>query len=188
MFANRVDAGRQLADVLVKKELANPLIMAIPRGGVVVGAEVARRLKAPLDIVVPRKLGAPYNPEVAVGALAQDGTIILDTYVMDKLGISKDDLKDQIKAEIKEIQRRMKTYRGNEAYPDYSGYNLIVVDDGIATGQTMLAALRSLKEMFQPQLLVLAVPVCPSDMVAQFAMEVEQVVCQIGRASCRERV
>lgn len=177
MFKNRIDAGRQLADVLVREQLNQPLVVAIPRGGVVVGAEIARKLKAPLDIVVPRKIGSPYNPEVAIGAMTQDGTVILDSYIMDKLGLRKEDLSELIAAERQEIKRRMELYRGSNKYPDYVGRDLIITDDGVATGQTMMAALRSMKKMFKPNVLILAIPVAPPDTAAQFAGEVNRMIC-----------
>lgn len=177
MFKNRIDAGRQLADVLVQEQLTQPLVIAVPRGGVVVGAEIARRLKAPLDIIVPRKIGAPYNPEVAIGALTQDGTVILNTHIMGKLSLCEEDLSDLVTAERKEINRRMELYRGSKNYPDYEGRDLIITDDGIATGQTMVAALRSMKKMFKPNVLILAIPVAPSDTAAQLAGEIDRVVC-----------
>lgn len=177
MFENRIDAGRQLANILVQEQLTQPLVIAVPRGGVVVGAEIARKIKAPLDIIVPRKIGAPYNPEVAIGALTQDGTVILNTHIMGKLNLCEEDLSDLVTAERKEINRRMELYRGSKNYPDYEGRDLIITDDGIATGQTMVAALRSMKKMFKPNVLILAIPVAPSDTAAQLAGEVDRVVC-----------
>lgn len=177
MFENRIDAGRQLANILVQEQLTQPLVIAVPRGGVVVGAEIARKIKAPLDIIVPRKIGAPYNPEVAIGALTQDGTVILNAHIMGKLKLCEEDLSDLVTAERKEINRRMELYRGSKNYPDYEGRDLIITDDGIATGQTMVAALRSMKKMFKPNVLILAIPVAPSDTAAQLAGEVDHVVC-----------
>ena len=177
MFKNRIEAGRQLADVLVREQLNQPLVIAVPRGGVVVGAEIARELQAPLDIVMPRKIGIPYNPEVAIGALTQDGTVILNTHIMGKLGLREEDLSDLITAERREINRRMELYRGSKNYPDYAGRDLIVTDDGVATGQTMVAALRSMKKMFKPNVLILAIPVAPPDTAAQLAGEVDRMIC-----------
>lgn len=177
MFKNRVDAGRQLADILARKQFSQPIVIAIPRGGVVVGAEIARKLKAPLDIVMPRKIGAPNNPEVAIGALTQDGSVILNNFIMNKLGLGEEDLSELIWAELQEIKRRMELYRGNNEYPDYGGRDLIITDDGIATGHTMIAALRSIKKMFKPNKLILAIPVVPPDTAAQLAGDVDQMVC-----------
>jgi len=138
---------------------------------------VARSLKIPLDLVIPRKIGAPHNPEAAVGAVAQDGTTIFNHQALSVLGIREEDLQEVVEEQIKEIRRRMKMYRGREDYPSYDNRQVIVVDDGIATGYTVLAALRSVKNMFKLKELVLAVPVAPSDTLEILKTEVDRVVC-----------
>jgi len=177
VFRNRVEAGRKLAEAMQDRAYKNSVVLAIPRGGVVVGAQVARSLKIPLDLVIPRKIGAPHNPEAAVGAVAQDGTTIFNHQVLSVLGIREEDLQEVVEEQIKEIRRRMKMYRGREDYPSYDNKQVVLVDDGIATGYTVLAALRSVKNMFKLKELILAVPVAPPDTLNMLRTEVDRVVC-----------
>ncbi|MBE3587880.1 MAG: phosphoribosyltransferase [Thermoanaerobacteraceae bacterium] len=176
MFVDRVDAGRRLAARLRGICGRDGLVLAIPRGGVVVGAQIARELGLPLDVVIPRKVGAPHNPEVAIGAVTQDGTTFYNRTLLDFLGLGEDDLQEQVELQKKEIRRRMLLYRGKVDYPDYSGRQVILVDDGIATGYTVLAALRWIRRQFAPGELILAVPVAPADVVDRLAGEVDQLV------------
>ncbi|HAP93360.1 MAG TPA: phosphoribosyltransferase [Desulfotomaculum sp.] len=177
MFRNRVEAGRKLAEAMQDRSYKDGVVLAIPRGGVVVGAQVARSLKTPLDLVIPRKIGAPHNPEAAVGAVAQDGTTIFNHQVLSILGIGKEDLQGVVEEQVEEIHRRMKMYRGREDYPSYDNKQVILVDDGIATGYTVLAALRSVKNMFKLKELILAIPVAPPDTLNMLRTEVDRVVC-----------
>src|SRR5665647_3635331 len=131
-FKNRVDAGRQLASAL-KPVSKRAIVLAIPRGGLVVGFEVAKALSVPLDIVITRKIGAPDNPELAIGAVAEDGTAILDDSTLGMLQVSKGYIKEEIEKQKREIKRRLKLYRQDTSYPDLKGLDVIVVDDGIAT-------------------------------------------------------
>lgn len=179
MFANRKEAGAKLAKELLKKNIKKGMIMAIPRGGVVVAAEIGKELNLPVDLIIPRKIGAPINPEMAVGAVTQDGTAIFDHNVLGKLGLKEKDLKDTVNEEIKEIKRRMIKYRGSEEYPDYSGKEIILVDDGVATGSTVLAAIKSLYKLFKPERLILAVPVAPPEVMARLKKEVDEAVCLV---------
>ncbi len=176
IFEDRIDAGNQLAEKLADIAQKDGMVLAIPRGGVVVGAEIAKKLYLELDIIIPRKIGSPWNPEVAVGAVTQDGTTILDHRLIERIGVSEFELKNIIALEINEIRRRMLVYIGNESSRNYKGRQLIVVDDGVATGYTMLAALRSARN-FQPGELVLSVPVAPLDVLAMLEKEVDRVVC-----------
>ncbi|WP_369691333.1 phosphoribosyltransferase [Desulfolucanica intricata] len=146
IFKDRRDAGKKLARELAEYKLSESIIFAIPRGGVIVGAEIAQKLELDLDLIIPRKIGAPFNPEVAVGAVAQDGTVIFAKELLERLGLTKDDFQEQIKNEIKEINRRMELYRNNNSYPDYNLKNIILVDDGIATGYTVFAAIAYIKK------------------------------------------
>lgn len=176
IFLNRRDAGEQLARELKNIAVKDGVVMAIPRGGVVVGAEVARELKLPLDLIIPRKVGAPNNPEVALGAVTQDGTAIFNQDLLVFLGLKEKDLSHLVKKQIEEIHRRMACYRGKAEYPEYDGRQIILVDDGIATGYTVLAALRSIRKMFQPRELILAVPVMPHDIMDSMEREVDRVI------------
>lgn len=176
MFADRSDAGRQLADRLQHLKDQDAFVLGIPRGGVIVAAEVAASLQAPLDVIVPRKIGAPFNPELAVGAVAPDGTVVYDESMVRRLGIDLSDLKRQAARELQEIERRRRLYRGDRPAPDLRGRTVILVDDGIATGYTVQAALRSLRQQ-QPKRLVLAVPVAPADSLARLRPDADEVVC-----------
>ncbi|RJQ27386.1 MAG: phosphoribosyltransferase [Peptococcaceae bacterium] len=176
VFKDRTEAGKRLAAELSRWAFPNGLVIAVPRGGVVIGAEVARSLGLKLDLIIPRKLGAPHNPELALGAVTQDGTTILNRGLSGFLQLEDKELQYVIEREIKEIKRRMILYRGSEDYPDCKDKQLIITDDGIATGYTMLAALRSLKK-FEPEEITLAVPVAPPDTLTMLQGEVSRVVC-----------
>ena len=179
LFKDRVDAGRQLAEKLRGYVESDGIVLAIPRGGVVVGAEVARRLGLEFDLIVPRKIGSPQNPEVAIGAVTQDGSTILNSRLIDMLGITEIELKELVSNEIREIKRRIALYRGGESAGDYSGRQVIVVDDGVATGYTMFASLRSARSM-HPKELILAIPVAPPDTLEALKKEVDHTVCLIS--------
>ncbi|MFX4262967.1 phosphoribosyltransferase [Pelotomaculum propionicicum] len=176
IFKDRVDAGKQLAERLAGRVERGGLVLAIPRGGVVVGAEIARKLGLEIDLIIPRKIGSPQNPEVAVGAVTQDGSTILNKQLVEMLKITELELEEAISREIKEIKRRTALYRGTEEHKDMAGLQVVVVDDGVATGYTMFACLRSAK-ILHPKELILAVPVAPPDTLAQLKKEVDYAVC-----------
>jgi len=176
VFTDRVDAGRRLAARLAGRDFANGLVVAIPRGGVVVGAEVARALKLPLDVIIPRKIGAPHNPELAIGAVTQDGTAIFNEVLLRQFYISEETLSRLVKAAVSETRRRLVVYRGNRPEPCWSDRTIILTDDGIATGYTVLAALRSLQRA-APKEIILAVPVASPDAVEFLEPEVDELVC-----------
>ncbi|MGH2349145.1 MAG: phosphoribosyltransferase [bacterium] len=179
IFQDRRDAGGRLADALrVYRERA-PVVLAIPRGGVVVGYEVARRLDAPLDVVVPRKLRAPHNPELAVGAVAHDGSVYIDTPLVVNLGVDEAYLRRETDEQLEEIRRRMIAYRGDRPAPVLRDATAIVVDDGLATGSTMIAALRAVRGM-SPAAVVAAIPVAPTDTADRLKGEADAVVCLHG--------
>ncbi|WXG42475.1 MAG: phosphoribosyltransferase [Candidatus Freyarchaeum deiterrae] len=176
LFKDRVDAGVKLAEELLKYKKDNPVVLAIPRGGVVVGYEVAKELGAPLDIVVPRKIPAPSNPELGIGAVTQDGTVIIDEQIRGYLFVSDDYIKEETERQIKEIKRRMKAYLGDKKPISLNDRVVILVDDGIATGATMIAAIRSIRKQ-QPQKIVAAVPVGPPSTIHRVKEEADEVVC-----------
>ncbi|HIE12438.1 MAG TPA: phosphoribosyltransferase [Desulfotomaculum sp.] len=176
MFADRVDAGRRLAERLTGREYPKGLVLAIPRGGVVVGAEIARALGLPLDIIIPRKIGAPYNPELAIGAVTQDGTAIFNEELLRHFSLTQA-AKDKLVAEaVAETNRRMRLYRGDKPVMSWHSRTIILTDDGIATGFTVTAALRSLRKA-DPERIVLAVPVAPPDTLDLLRPEVDELVC-----------
>ena len=178
MFKNRKDAGRKLAARLLKYKDEHPVVLALPRGGVPVAYEVARALDAPLDIVVVRKLGAPGQPELGVGAVA-DGDhpqSVLNEEVVRALDVSDDYLNREVALELQEIRRRQERYRSGRAPEPIEGRTAIVIDDGIATGGSVRAALRGVRRS-DPKRLVLAVPVAPPDTVESLQPEVDELVC-----------
>jgi putative phosphoribosyl transferase len=160
VFEDRREAGQRLAALLEDYRLTDSIVLAIPRGGVEVGFEVARTLGLPLDVVVPRKLGAPGEPELAIGAVAAwgDHEAILDDRLIRYLGVPTDYIAREIESQIAEIERRLIEYRGDSAAPVLRGKTVIVVDDGIATGYTLQAAVIGLRRL-KPKKLVAAVPV-----------------------------
>jgi predicted phosphoribosyltransferase len=175
IFHDRRDAGEQLTAALQAYRGRRPYVLAIPRGGVVVGYEVARGLEAPLDVVVPRKLRAPHNPELAVGAVAHDGSVYLDDPLVASLGVDEAYLRRETETQLDEIRRRMVAYRGERPAPSLAGRAAIVVDDGLATGSTMIAGLRAVRGM-SLEVLVAAIPVAPADTGARLRGEADEVI------------
>ncbi|HKZ75662.1 MAG TPA: phosphoribosyltransferase family protein [Actinomycetota bacterium] len=174
IFEDRVDAGEKLAKALVDYSGADAVILAIPRGGVIVGEVVARQLGVPLDVVVPRKIGAPGNPELGLGAIAP-GVRVIDPRMVEMLGVSESYLERQIAAEEEEIERRLRAYRGGRPSADVAGKVAVVVDDGVATGGTAFAALRWAKAQGASSV-VLAVPVAPGASIGRLEQEADRVV------------
>lgn len=172
VFANRTEAGRALAQALRAYADRNDVtVLGLPRGGVPVAYEVARKLKLPLDVLVVRKLGAPDQPELAMGAIASGGTTILNP----QFG-NHDSVKRAIARETLELARRERSYRGNRPPPDVAGRTVIVVDDGAATGATMLAALSALRKLGAAQI-VAALPTAAADTCVDLEREADTVVC-----------
>ncbi|MCL8208526.1 MAG: phosphoribosyltransferase [Actinomycetia bacterium] len=174
VFRDRRDAGRRLGRALAHLRERHPVVLAIPRGGVVVGREVATALEAPLAVVVPRKLRSPYNPELAIGAVAEDGAVFLDEEL--SRGLSREYVEQEVAVQRAEIARRIQAYRHGAPLPSLDGRTGIVVDDGIATGATMIAALRAVRAR-GPGWLVAAVPVAPAESLALLARDADEVVC-----------
>lgn len=177
-FVDRQDAGRRLAAALGRFKNENALVLAIPRGGVPVGFEIAKALGAELDIVLVRKIGAPYQPELAVGAVVdgEQPATVWNPEILHELGLPETALETEVARQVQEIERRRKEYIGSRARPAIAGRTVIVVDDGIATGATMRAALIAIRRS-APKRLVLAVPVAPSDTVESLRKEVDELVC-----------
>ena len=174
LLKNRVESGKQLAQAL-KTSSENAIVLAVPRGGVVVGYEVAKSLGIPLDVIVTKKIGAPDNPELAIGAVAEDGTFILDEDLARRLYVPKEYISEEVERMRQEIQRRLVRYRGNVPYPSLKGREVIVVDDGVATGSTLKAALRLLRHKGAKTVTV-AVPVGPPDTIRELEKLADRVV------------
>jgi putative phosphoribosyl transferase len=175
-FRDRAEAGRLLArELAALRNEKDVLILGVPRGGVVVAYEVAKALHAPLDVYITRKIGAPHNPELAIGALASDGTVFLDQDLVRSVGVPDDYLRSETERQRLEIARRMEAYRGARPEPQLQGKTVVLVDDGVATGATVLASLRAIRQ-HKPKQLILAVPVGAADSIAMLAREADRVV------------
>ncbi len=175
-FENRVEAGRLLATELRRRKLdGNAVIYALTRGGVPVGAEIADRLRLPLDIIVARKIGLPWQPELAMGAIAGD-VRVLDTEMIRQLEIADADAESIIAREEEEMKRREEVFRENQPGVSAEGRTAIVVDDGLATGSTMLAAVRYARNL-KPSKIVIAVPVGSREACARLRDEVDLLIC-----------
>lgn len=174
IFRDRHDAGKRLAGALEKYRGTDAIVLAIPRGGVVVGYEVAIALGLSLDVIIPRKIGAPYQPELAIGAIGDD-EYVLDEQTVKYLGVSDQYIAEEIERQKQEIERRWKLYRDDRPFPDLTGKTAIIVDDGIATGHTTIAAARAIRKR-KPAKLVLAVPIAPPESVARLKPEVDELI------------
>jgi predicted phosphoribosyltransferase len=177
-FRNRIEAGRALAQALASYKQQHPVILALPRGGVPVAAEIATALDAPLDLVLVRKIGVPFQPELAMGAVVdgREPVVVRNEHVLSLAGVSESEFNAVRDEQLAEIERRRKLYLGNRPHPKLKGHMVIIVDDGIATGATIRAALRAIR-MRKPRKLVLAVPVAPTDSLKELRTEADDIVC-----------
>ncbi|CAL9641792.1 phosphoribosyltransferase [Streptomyces sp. NPDC057838] len=179
-FRDRRQAGGELAETLRTRQregaLPDPVVLALPRGGVAVAREVAAALRAPLDVLVVRKIGAPSHEELGVGAMAGDEVPLLDEDALRHLGIRDSALAPVIERERAELRRRERLYRQGRPAPDLRGRTVIVVDDGLATGSTARAALRFVRRQ-EPERVVLAAPVCSPEAAGLMRAEADEVVC-----------
>ncbi|WP_137388998.1 phosphoribosyltransferase [Rhodoligotrophos defluvii] len=178
IFHDRSEAGRRLSVALQNYRDARPVVLALPRGGVPVAAEIAAALDAPLDLILVRKIGTPGQPELAMGAVVDGAalTVVRNEEVIGLTGIQPDAFEAACQREMAEIERRRQRYFGGAARPDIAGRVAIVVDDGIATGATVKAALRATRKR-KPQTLVLAVPVAPAEAIDELRGEADEVLC-----------
>ena len=174
VFQDRTEAAKKLAERLEWLRKEEPVILAIPRGGVVTGDVIATALGAKLDVVVPRKLGSPYNPELAIGAVMHDGTHFLNSDIIEMLNVPKEYIDAEIASQIKEIERRLVKFRGSKKY-DLQDKTIVVVDDGIATGATMFAAVQWVKKQ-KPRKLIVAVPVGPTQTIDRLKKVADEVI------------
>ena len=177
-FKNRIEAGRKLATALAAYRNQHPVVLALPRGGVPVAAEVASALKAPLDLILVRKIGVPTQPELAMGAVVDGGEpiIVRNEDVIGLAGISESDFKVVCDSELAEIERRRQRYLGTRPRAEVTARTAIVIDDGVATGATTRAALQATRRR-KPKRLVLAVPVAPTDTLSALRSDADDVVC-----------
>jgi putative phosphoribosyl transferase len=175
-FRDRVDAGKRLAAALADFVDRDGVVLAIPRGGVVVGYEIAEALDLPLDVIAPHKLGAPDNPELAIGAVAEDGSAVLDNQLIAYLGVEDGYVEEEKQRQKAEIERRLKVYRQGMAPRELKGKDVIIVDDGIATGSTMKAALLSVKNQ-RAKTVTVAIPVGPPSTIEDLKRQADRVIC-----------
>ena len=177
-FIDRTDAGRQLAKALARYEAQRPVVLALPRGGVPVAAEVATVLDAPLDLILVRKIGVPFQPELAMGAVVdgREPVIVRNEDVISLTGVSEQEFTATCDQQLAEIDRRRKLYLGDRPHLQIAGRTVIVVDDGIATGATTRAALQAIR-MRKPSKLVLAIPVAPTATLKDLRGEADDIVC-----------
>lgn len=176
MFHDRREAGERLARVVEGQNRPYPLVLALPRGGVPVAARIAERLDLPLDVVVVRKIPVPGSPETALGATTAEGPPLFDDRSLRLLGLSEEDLAESVRAEQAEARRRVRVYREGEPGPHVTGYDVVLVDDGLATGMSARAALTALRRQ-DPASLTLAVPVGAPNAVHALADVCDQVIC-----------
>lgn len=188
IFRDRVDAGRRLGRVLLERypqlRAEHPIVLGIPRGGVVVASEVASALGAQLDVIVARKLGAPRHEELGIGAVAPGGTRVLDDDIVASLGVPDDYIEMVTKRERDEVERRMRVFRGTRPPPAMTGRAAVLVDDGLATGVTARAALEAVRREM-PSRLLFAAPVCSRDGAALLRGEADDVICAAAPADFR---
>jgi putative phosphoribosyl transferase len=177
LFRDRAAAGRQLADHLGQySHDPNAIVLALPRGGVPVAHEIALALKLPLDVYIVRKLGVPWHEELAMGAVAADGHYVIDEATVNAAGIGREEFRRVFDHELAELRRRESLYRDDRPRPSLEGKNVIVVDDGLATGASMYSAVAALRHR-DPAEIIVAVPVAPADTVRMLERFAERVVC-----------
>lgn len=175
-FADRYEAGRRLAEALLPLAIKDAIILALPRGGVPVGYEVARLLQAPLSVIVARKISLPQQPEFGIGAIAEGNVRVLDTKTIEHLILSSKTIEQAISREIDELNRRVTMYRNKQKLPPLQKKTVILVDDGLATGVTACAAVQAVKKL-HPKKLMFAIPVCALDVLQDLEEMVDTVFC-----------
>lgn len=176
MFIDRKDAGEKLSIELEKFKDEHPIVLAIPRGGIVTAYETIKKFGLQWDLIIPRKIGLPHNKEIAIGAISLDETYLFNEKYIDMLNISQDYIKKEVLEQTNEIKRRLNKYKGNENFPDVKNKTVIIIDDGIATGFTIQAAIKSIKK-YNPKKIILAVPVAPQDTITLLEKIVDEVIC-----------
>lgn len=181
VFEDRYHAGKLLADKLKEHKEKNVIVLAIPSGGVPVGYAVSERLGAPLDLAVVRKITIPWNPEAGFGAVTPDGTVVLNQLLVERLGLRKEEIEKCTSQTLRDLKRRLLKFRGDKPFPDLKGKTAIIVDDGLASGYTMLAAILSTKK-YEPKRLIVAVPTAPPSSIERISPYVDEIVCLNIRA------
>jgi putative phosphoribosyl transferase len=183
-FRDRAGAGAALAPLVRELALVDPVVLGLPRGGVLVALPVARTLSAPLDLLIVRKLGVPFQPELAMGALAEGGAEVVDRDLVRRLGLTEQEVEAVRRAEVRELQRRTHDYRLGRPMPPLVGRPVVVVDDGLATGLTAIAAAESLRRS-EASRVVLAIPVAPASAIDRMEGHYDTVICPVVPARFR---
>lgn len=178
MFKDRNEAGELLAEELIKLKVDHPCLLAVPRGGIVIALPIAQKLHSNIQVLVTRKIGHPLNSEVAIGAVMPDGSAVYDRHLMADMGITRSEFENMIAKEYQEVQRRQILYTQSAHAPHVKDKTAIVIDDGIATGYTIRAAIKWLKQE-QASKIIIAVPIAPPDIVKELAAEVDKVICPV---------
>ena len=176
MFLDRTDAGEKLTDSLAKFKNEDVIVLAVPRGGLSIAYDTIKRFGFKWDLIIPRKIGAPHNKEFAIGAVSVDGSYFLNNDYVKMLGISQDYIEKEVSEQINEIKRRMKEYRGMDTFPEVKDKTAIIIDDGIATGFTILAVIKAVKKQGAKKI-ILAIPVGPRETIEEFKEIVNEVIC-----------
>jgi len=176
MFLDRMDAGEKLADSLYKFKDEDVIVLAVPRGGLAIAYDTIKRFGLKWDLIIPRKIGAPHNKEFAIGAVSVDGSYFINSEYVKMLGISQDYIEKEVLEQISEIKRRMKEYRGKDTFPEVKDKTVIIIDDGIATGFTILAVIKAVKKQGAKKI-ILAIPVGPRETIEEFKEIVDGVIC-----------
>ncbi len=176
LFQDRSDAGRLLVKKLSVFRNSSAIVLALPRGGVVIGYQIAKSLKLPLSVIVSRKIGSPNNPEFGIGAVSENDSVVLDQDSIKSVKVSRAELNALIEKEKKEVEHRIELFRKGEPLLSMKGKTVIIVDDGLATGVTAKAAIGSVEKL-HPQKVVFAAPVCAADSVVELQPRLDQVIC-----------
>lgn len=176
LYKDREHAGQELAKHLINYASDDTVILALPRGGVTIGYELAKKLHSPLDVIVSRKIGLPQNPEFGIGAIGEENTRVLDNRIIELIGLPEDVLESIIQKEQTELKRRINLYRKNKPLPNLKNKTVILVDDGLATGVTAKAAIQAIKKL-NPKKIIFASPVCAYDTAQEFRSLVDEVIC-----------
>lgn len=175
-FLNRSDAGEKIATSLKKFKDEDVIVLAIPRGGLEIAYDTIKKFDFKWDLIIPRKIGAPHNKEFAIGAVSVDGSYFINEDYVKKFNISQDYIEQEVTDQIDEIKRRMKEYRGKDTFPEVKDKTVIIIDDGIATGFTILAVIKAVKKK-RAKKIILAIPVGPRETIEEFKEIVDEVIC-----------
>ena len=176
MFVDRADAGEKLTDSLKKFKEEDVIVLAVPRGGLEIAYDTIKTLGFKWDLIIPRKIGAPHNKEFAIGAVSADGSYFINDDYVKMYGISQDYIEKEVSEQTNEIKRRMKEYRGKDTFPEVKDKTVIIIDDGIATGFTILAVIKAVKKQGAKKI-ILAIPVGPRETIEEFKEIVDEVIC-----------